>query len=185
MKKIILYLPLFLVLNFSFSSCSTEETTESGETDNSEDNLNPIDPDPDEDAWRIIDIVGNWHLEYTFETNHDGIHVGTTRKIYSTEYNYVKYEFKEDNTFLETTAEGESSDDVEVTIRKGSYIAHYPERYSGKWLELRYENGDWDDSKFELNSDGTQIKIDRGTTTVICNCSENKYDYEDVFFLVE
>ena len=178
MRKLIFLLPLLLTLNLT--SCSSD-----GEMNNEDivDNENSEDSEDNEDSWRIINIVGKWHLDYTLETNHDGTHVGTEERIESTEYNYIDYEFKDDNTFIKTIVEGESEEDAQTTILKGEYLAHYPEEYTGKWLELEYENGDSRERRIELNDSSTRLVIDLGTTTVNCGCSENKYDYEQIFLL--
>jgi len=180
MKKVLFYLSIFFC--FNLIACSSEENIDSNEGQDLSDDINSEEND---DSWRKIDIVGKWHLEYIIETNHDGIHVGSKEIIESTEYNYVDYEFKSDNTFIKTISEGESSNDVEVSVLKGTYDARKPENYSGDWLELRYEDGDWSDKEFEFNHDKTEMKIDIGTTTVNCGCSDNKYDYEEVYILLE
>lgn len=184
MRKLILLLSV--IYGLSFVSCSTDEVNVSEEKEDFHEDIDPINPEAEDDSWRIINIAGKWQLDYIKETNHDGIHVGTTKYIESTDYNYVEYDFKENKTFIETTVMGTSSEDVEFSIRKGTYKAHIPKNMIRKYLELRYENGDWDDSEFEFNYNKTQIKIDAGTTTDMnCGCSENKYDYEEVYSLIE
>ena len=187
MKKYFLVLPLFLVL--SFISCSTEEDIEFEDIefeDIEKEDPNVVDPDTDEDGWTITDVVGKWRLDYTIERNHNGIHVGTVKEIDATEYNYVEFEFKEDNSFVETIAEGESPEDVEISKREGTYKAGWPNRYRDLMLELRYENGDWWRRKFEFNYNWTSIKIHKGRTTKRnCGCSNHIWEYEEVYIFVE
>lgn len=171
MKKYLFYLSLiFCLCTFS---CSNEGDIETEET---EENPN---------SWRIIEVVGKWQLDYTLETNHDGIHVGTEKRLEATEYNYIKYEFNEDNSFTKITVEGDSSENAETKTEYGEYIAHYPEDRDGKWIDFKFENGDLVQRRMDINQRGTNLIIDLGSTTINCNCSHYIYDYEEIYNLEE
>ena len=166
-----------------------QEVTEPKEEEDVEETNENLDPDEskDEDSWDyLIDIAGKWRLDYTIETNHDGIHVGTEKRIDATEYDYTEYVFKEDNTFIETISQGESSENVEVSIREGTYKAGFPPGYTSKYLELRYEDGDWASKAIELNSDKTTMKVDAGGyVDMDCGCSEDHWEYDEYYDLVD